>query len=749
MKKAQKLIVFLLAFSSLTLFFPSAQAATTSLSLSTVSGDSVQVSVSGEANTTIQLSFWPTGATTVTTLTFGTTNASGNFSTSISSGGYGIPAGSPTYATINGVQSAMQLWPSYSSSLTVNKSDIQIAVGQSLTIGASSAIILAANSLPSSVSTLVSGSQLTVTGLKAGTATLALCGANAGCISLPIIVGSNGQTQVSFQQNNIVLTSGTSQNITIFGSSRNGYFISSNSNPNVVDASISANSDTLSLFGKHVEGSTTITVCSYESSSNCASLSLTVVKSSSNVLSFNKNDLSLVPGLNQAITVSGGPDSNYYISSNSNSGIASASLSGNTLTVIGGSSTGSTVIKVCSTSLNATCGNLNVYNNADTITPTATTLSFSQNVVSITKGLSSNVTVAGGTGTGYTVSSNSNPTVATASITGSSNVINIYGNEVGSAIISICSASSSATCASIYVNVTSALLQITFSQNNINLTAGQKSIISITGEAGAKTISSNSNSGVATATLNNDGNILLIMPGSVSGSTTITICSSANTNNCGSIVANNKTITTSTPKTETPSTPAVATVDLAKQILEDVYALMAGSGIVKDGVLEDKILASLTMPLLSGVKNFSSANKITLNNFITYGTTTTKKIGDKERAGVVGSYKRAFGKLPKTQNEWLDVVKIANGQWPAATNANALKSAKAEFAKVYKRQANMLNKKDNTAIAYIAYGIRPAVKNNTAEAAAIKTFKKVYAHNPISSLAWDIVRAIAYSGAAR
>ncbi|MBI4779186.1 hypothetical protein HY797_01900 [Candidatus Falkowbacteria bacterium] len=56
---------------------------------------------------------------------------------------------------------------------------------------------------------------------------------------------------------------------------------------------------------------------------------------------------------------------------------------------------------------------------------------------------------------------------------------------------------------------------------------------------------------------------------------------------------------------------------------------------------------------------------------------------------------------------------------------------------------------DNAAVTVIAYGLRPTARNTNSEKAAIKSFKTIYGHAPVSALAWDIVRAIAYSGAKR
>ncbi|PIV51914.1 hypothetical protein COS18_01475, partial [Candidatus Falkowbacteria bacterium CG02_land_8_20_14_3_00_36_14] len=62
---------------------------------------------------------------------------------------------------------------------------------------------------------------------------------------------------------------------------------------------------------------------------------------------------------------------------------------------------------------------------------------------------------------------------------------------------------------------------------------------------------------------------------------------------------------------------------------------------------------------------------------------------------------------------------------------------------------NQKNPYDNAALTVIAYGLRPVNRNLNSEAQAIKYFKAIYGYNPQFATAWDIVRAIAYSGARR
>jgi hypothetical protein len=61
----------------------------------------------------------------------------------------------------------------------------------------------------------------------------------------------------------------------------------------------------------------------------------------------------------------------------------------------------------------------------------------------------------------------------------------------------------------------------------------------------------------------------------------------------------------------------------------------------------------------------------------------------------------------------------------------------------------MNNPKDNAAVTVMTYGLRPAIRNMDSEKSAILIFEAIYDYAPSSAQDWDIVRAIAYSGAVR
>ncbi|MFH1030449.1 MAG: CARDB domain-containing protein, partial [bacterium] len=106
------------------------------------------------------------------------------------------------------------------------------------------------------------------------------------------------------------------------------------------------------------------------------------------------------------------------------------------------------------------------------------------------------------------------------------------------------------------------------------------------------------------------------------------------------------------------------------QILEEIKTL---KDVIKEQQAQIKYLTKLTQ----GVKELSEKATDAINNFITYGVDdNTKKLGEGERAAVMYSYKAAFAKLPETEEELADAIKIANGRWPSVTNEDAEKKSK-------------------------------------------------------------------------
>lgn len=159
----------------------------------------------------------------------------------------------------------------------------------------------------------------------------------------------------------------------------------------------------------------------------------------------------------------------------------------------------------------------------------------------------------------------------------------------------------------------------------------------------------------------------------------------------------------------------------------------------------------LCLPL-NNPKAVRSALGDKIDSFVANGVDKNSiKLGEGERMAVVKSYEQAFKKLPETEEEFSDVVKISNGQWPSKTNPEAEKAASVEFQKIYKRVPNLSNVHDAAAITVMAYGLRQKAENRNllSEAAALKTFKNIYKRIPSSTNDWNILQSITYSGATR
>ena len=209
----------------------------------------------------------------------------------------------------------------------------------------------------------------------------------------------------------------------------------------------------------------------------------------------------------------------------------------------------------------------------------------------------------------------------------------------------------------------------------------------------------------------------------------------------------------------TPAEPAVnelgqvtlgqMTDDASTVASGDVTQVIAKMGMVRDVALEATYSEGIVADVTSGVAGVTAEVRNVVNNFVTYGTKSTNILGAGERAGVVNSYKEAFGKLPTTTEEWNDVVKIANGRWPNERSQAKEDRAALSFETIYLRTADMDNPNDNAAVTVMAYGLRPANRNLDSEKVAITTFRYVFGYSPKTASAWDAVRAIAYSGSTR
>lgn len=176
-------------------------------------------------------------------------------------------------------------------------------------------------------------------------------------------------------------------------------------------------------------------------------------------------------------------------------------------------------------------------------------------------------------------------------------------------------------------------------------------------------------------------------------------------------------------------------------------ALAAAVGTARDQGLEQRYESTIVARVV--VAGTPAADRAHVLSFVSYGTPTTVGLGAGERAGVVNSFRAAFGHVPASEADWGDVIKIANGRFPGTLNAAREQAMEATFKKIYLRGPNRANSHDDAAITVMAYGLRTGVRNLGSEQTSIRSFRAIYGYSPTSASDWDAVRAVAYSGATR
>ena len=367
-------------------------------------------------------------------------------------------------------------------------------------------------------------------------------GSQSSSTNWPYISGTSTASNLTLSQNGGVSTSTlalllNAGQTSVVTASANYLYVLSNTNPAIANINLNANQITVTA---NTYGSTVTNVCIVGSTTNCASITITVQNSGAQQLTFSQNNFSIYSGQSVAVTITGGSGV-YTISNNSNSTAVQANLSGSTVTLIanGGvsSGSGSASITICTTDMNY-CGIINV--NASAVNSTAVTLSQTNPVVQLSQ--STTVTIYGGTGSNFYVASNSNPSIVQANI--NSNILTLIANaSVGTSTISICAFAGS--CASLTANVsnTSSGNLLSLSQTSISILAGQSSNITISGGSTPYNVSSSSSGNIFNGVVN--GNILTIY-GVNPGTATANVCSSVGCTNL-SITVNNVVSSTTPP----------------------------------------------------------------------------------------------------------------------------------------------------------------------------------------------------------
>lgn len=163
-------------------------------------------------------------------------------------------------------------------------------------------------------------------------------------------------------------------------------------------------------------------------------------------VTLSQTNLYLSVNQSNTVSISGGTGT-YYVSSNSNSNVASVSINGSILTVsaING---GSTNISICSANVGTSCATLfvtvNGYNYGGN-----NQVTFSQSSINVQAGQTQSVSIYGNGN--YYVSGNNGSGIASVTLNGST--LTVSGIANGSATFIICSQAQTSSCGSLYVTV--------------------------------------------------------------------------------------------------------------------------------------------------------------------------------------------------------------------------------------------------------------------------------------------------------
>lgn len=152
------------------------------------------------------------------------------------------------------------------------------------------------------------------------------------------------------------------------------------------------------------------------------------------------------------------------------------------------------------------------------------------------------------------------------------------------------------------------------------------------------------------------------------------------------------------------------------------------------------------------MENMDEQAREAIDVFVGYGADkNTKGLGAGERAAVVHSFNKAFNKLPETEEEVEDMVKIANGRWPGNRSKEAEERAKEKFREIYERDPDLDRPGDEAAVTVMAYGLRQRAENRNLESEerGIRIFKDIFGHVPGDAEDWNVMQAITYSGASK
>ncbi len=266
------------------------------------------------------------------------------------------------------------------------------------------------SSATGTVTASLDNSSIVITGKDAGTATVTLTNTNLTKKNTAVIDVTVTAVPLTLSANTVQMNEGTNTTVNI--TSGNGNYEVTSLNSNVVEASISGT--TITLTGK-TAGTATVTVKDTPTSSAVIEVTVIAVP-----LTLSANTADIENGLSKTVSITQG-SGNYSITS-SNSSVVEASLSGTTIT-LNGKGTGTATVTVTDTQTGRTAE----------ISVTVTALTLSANSASVEINKSTTVSITSGSGS-YSVASSDNNVVG-ASLSGTT--ITLNGVAVGTATVTV------------------------------------------------------------------------------------------------------------------------------------------------------------------------------------------------------------------------------------------------------------------------------------------------------------------------
>ena len=323
---------------------------------------------------------------------------------------------------------------------------------------------------------------------------------------------------------------------------------------NLSVATVKVSGDIVTVTGGTASGVTTVTVIDADTGLSTTFSVTNGSGSGPGALTFSSTTVAVTPGLSNGVAVFGGSGS--YFAATSNPAIATATVSGSTVTVTGGATRGVATVTVTD-SVTGNSGTVNVTNgNA------AGTLTFSPNSVTVAPGAANTVVISGGSGS-YQATSSS-PSVAIPAVSGSN--LQITGGATrGTAVVTVVDTSTGNTGTVSVTNGNPAGV-LTFSPNSVTVAPGAANTVVISGGSGSYQATSNSPS-VAIPVVS--GSNLQITGGATRGTAVVTVVDTS-TGNTGTVSVTNGNA--AGPLTFSPSAVALS------PLLTSEVAISGGSG---------------------------------------------------------------------------------------------------------------------------------------------------------------------------